>query len=100
MSVKAGDFIRRERDKENREVGGVAVDVLAVSMVVPIWIFNVSTLELVSASQIPAVRQSASPVVMVKASLYKQELELLALGMYLQRNCQCVTSFYQFVSSS
>lgn len=66
ISVQAGDSIRRGRNEENKDMGGAAMDVLAVSVVVLIWIFNVSTLELASASQIPAVGQSASPVVMVK----------------------------------
>ena len=40
---------------------------LAVSLVVWTWIFNVSILELVSVSQIPAVGQSVSPEVVVRA---------------------------------
>ena len=46
-----------------------AVDEQAVSLLVLIWTFNVSILEvdMVSASQIPAAGRSASPKIVVKA---------------------------------
>ena len=53
ISGQAGFFIRSER-AEDKEIRGEAVDVPAVSLLVPTGIFNVSILELVCASQVPA----------------------------------------------
>ena len=51
ISVQAGVFIRRERDKEKKEIRREAVDMQAVSLLVLMWIFNDSILELVSAAK-------------------------------------------------
>lgn len=73
----------------------------AVSLLVLIWIFKVSILELLSVSQVPAVRQSVSGKIVVKAILlYKQQLELLMPAMCLQENYQKKKrkENYQYVS--
>lgn len=45
------------------------MDVQAVSLLVPIWVVNVSIVELVGVSQVPAVGQSAPLGVLVIVSL-------------------------------
>ena len=67
ISMQAGVFIGRERHKQNREIGGRLLDMLAMSLAAPIWAFNVNILELVGTSQIPAGGRSVSPEVVVKA---------------------------------
>lgn len=62
ISVQAEVFVRKERENRTKESGGGAVDMQAVSLLVPIWIFNVSILELVSVSQIPAVETAGTAV--------------------------------------
>ena len=67
ISAQEGVFIGRERKSRTKRSGGEAVDVQAASLLVLTWMFNVSILELVSASQIPVVGRSVSSEVMAKA---------------------------------
>ena len=68
--MQADAVIGRERGKEHKEIGEESMDVQAVSLLVPMWFFNVSILELASDSRIPVVGQSTSPEVVAKAISY------------------------------
>ena len=55
ISVQAVVFIRRKRDKETKEIRGRGCERAGSVLGGLTWIFNISILELVSASQVPAV---------------------------------------------
>ena len=93
-------FHNEGEEKQNKEIGGDARGVQAVSLLVLIWNFNVSIMGLVSTSQIPAVVQSLSAEVVLKAFLVQAGTLTAGAGNMLIREQSVCAFLYHFVGTS